>query len=195
MAGNAPSIGGRIEELWQDHRELVEYLRSANQLQLSVRAEESFSKTLVIAVASYFEVCLCQVIVGLYSSLSDGSELLVQFVINQGISRRFSQMFDWGGSSRPGRNANRFYSLFGPEFADYMKVKVRDDRRLEESIRAFLEIGNLRNQMVHENYANFQLGKNVEEIYKLYEEAGYFLNVFPVAVREFIDSASGAVTP
>ena len=50
-------------------------------------------------------------------------------------------------------------------------------------MKAFLEIGNLRNQLVHENYADFRLDKTVDEIYGLYRTALYFLRVFPDAIR------------
>ena len=45
-----------------------------------------------------------------------------------------------------------------------MKQRVQEDRDFDESVKAFLEIGNLRNQMVHEDYADFQLNKTVEEV-------------------------------
>ena len=181
---------GRIEELWSDHRELIKYLREDKQVQFLVRAEESFSKTLLIAAASYFEVQLCAAIVGLYGDPSDGTDVLAQFVVKQGINRRFSQMFDWGDSTRSARNANRFYGLFGSDFSNHMKKRVLGDRRLDEAVQAFLELGNLRNQMVHGNYADFQLGKNVEEVYSLYEKARYFVSDFPLAVQEFTETSS-----
>ena len=176
--------------MWSDHQELMEYLRADSQVQFLVRAEESFSKTLLIAIASYFEVRLCEAIVGLYGDVRDGGNVLVQFVVKQAVDRKFSQMFDWGSSNQPARNANRFYSLFGMDFSNHMKSRVRNDRDLEEAVQAFLEIGNLRNQMVHGNYADFQLGKNVEEVYSLYEKARYFVGEFPVAVQDFVTKAS-----
>ena len=90
-------------------------------------------------------------------------------------------MFQWNR-----RNANYFYSFFGEEFASQMEQKVRDNDGLDDAVRAFLEIGNLRNQMVHGDYADFQLGKTVDEIYDLYTSATRFVSEFQATIREFI---------
>ena len=177
----------RIEELWNDHNSLVGFLQSHNQLQLISRIEEAFSKTLVVAVASYFEVRLTQSIIELYREMTQGAEVLAQFVRKQAIGRRFAQLFNWGDEAQSSQNANSFYNLFGSSFSDHMKRKVQNDPSLDASIKAFLEIGNIRNQMVHGNYADFQLqNKNVEDVYQLYQSATKFLDEFPVAVREFV---------
>ena len=186
MVGVVPDINNRIDELWSDHRELVTYLQADNQLQLISRVEETFSKTLMIAAASYFEVQLTQAIVRLYIESTQGAEVLAQFVRKQAIGRRFAQLFQWGNETRSGRNANSFYSLFGADFGDYMKMKVQGDQNLDDSVKAFLEIGNLRNQMVHGNYADFQLNKTVDDVYGLYQVATKFVDEFPDAIREFV---------
>ena len=67
-----------------------------------------------------------------------------------------------------------------------MKQRVQEDRDFDESVKAFLEVGNLRNQMVHEDYADFQLNKTVEDVYSLYIRAARFVDEFPDAIRQFI---------
>ena len=186
MVGLAPDINNRIDELWNDHRALVTHLQADNQLQLLSRVEEAFSKTLMIAAASYFEVQLTQAIMTLYIESTQGAKVLAQFVRRQAIGRRFAQLFQWGSETKSERNANSFYTLFGADFGDYMKQKVREDQHLDDSVKAFLEIGNLRNQMVHGNYADFQLNKTVDEVYGLYKVATKFVDEFPDAIREFI---------
>ena len=176
----------RVEELLRDHRELVEYLESANSLLLRDRVESAFAKTLLIAAASYFEVRLTQMIIDLYLEMTQGVEELAEFVKRQAIGRRFAQLFQWGSDESPGRNANSFYILFGDGFSAHMKQRVQEDRNLDESVKAFLEIGNLRNQMVHEDYADFQLNKTVEDVYSLYTRAARFVDEFPDAIRQFI---------
>lgn len=74
------------------------------------------------------------------------------------------------------------------QFADhaYMVEKVRDDRALDESIKAFLELGKFRNNMVHENYANFPLNKTVAEVFELYQKANIFVEGFARNVLDYI---------
>ena len=147
------------------------------------RTEDAFTKTLIIASASYFEVRLTHAIVDLYRDVPQRSDILAQFVEKQAIGRRFAQLFDWEA-----RNANRFYRLFGDVFSRKMKEKIRVNQSLDDSIRASLEIGNIRNDLVHGNYADFQLSKTADEVYGLYQSATEFVNDFPVSVRRFIEA-------
>ena len=182
----------RVEELLRDHRELVGHLESANSLLLRDRAESAFAKTLLIAAASYLEVRLTQMIIDLYLEMTQGVEELAEFVKRQAIGRRFSQLFQWGSDESPGRNANSFYILFGEGFSAHMKKRVQVDRDFDESVKAFLEIGSLRNQMMHENYAYFQLNKTVDDVYSLYTRAARFVDEFPDAIRQFIGRQNSA---
>ena len=111
MVGLAPDINNRIDELWNDHRALVTHLQADNQLQLLSRVEEAFSKTLMIAAASYFEVQLTQAIMTLYIESTQGAKVLAQFVRRQAIGRRFAQLFQWGSETKSERNANSFSTL------------------------------------------------------------------------------------
>lgn len=171
----------RIEELRNDHNELVDHLLSSGQLRLKTVAEDTFGKTLLIAAASYFEVRLSKSIIDLYRDVAQGADVLAEFVRTKAIERRFSNLFQWDR-----KNANSFYGSFGKSFSNYMQNKVTECRKLDESVQAFLEIGNLRNQMAHENYAEFQLNKTAEEVYCLYNKATKFVDEFPIIIREFI---------
>ena len=64
-----------------------------------------------------------------------------------------------------------------------MAEKVRNDDGLRESIRAFIILENLRNNLVHGNYAAFQLDQSVDDVLDLYEKAVNFVEGFPEEVR------------
>ena len=176
-----PVTNNRIEELWKDHNDLAAYLQASNELHLLSTVQDSFRKTLLIAAASYFEVRFTETIVGLYQEADRGAGILSEFVRRKAIGRSFASLFNWDSG-----NANSFYNLFGPDFSGYMKERVRADDALAEAVKAFIEIGHLRNELVHKNYADFRLDKTVDEIYRLYHAAAYFLSYFPVAVGECI---------
>ena len=185
----------RIEELWSDYKTLIEYLQSENQARLQTRVDAIFPKTLLIAIASYCEVEMTATILQIYSENTQRAEPLIQFVGQQAIGRRFAQLFQWDDRGNPSRNANSFYNLFGPTFSSYMRNRVRGDRGLDEAVRAFLEIGSLRNQLVHENYADFTLSKTANEVYDLYHKAIRFLQEFPIAMRECIGDGTSGNSP
>ena len=175
----------RIDALWQDHVSLVEYLRARGEWTLSGRVEEEFAKTLTIAAASYFEVELTEAIAGLYANVLSESYELFEFVKRRAITRQYFQMFQWGSEGQPSTNANQFYGFFGSDFNRYMRERVREDAVLDNCVRAFLEIGNLRNYIVHSDYANVTLNRTAQEIYNLYLEAVPFIELVPRAVIEF----------
>ena len=124
---------------------------------------------------------MTEIIVDLYDEADQRTGVLSGFVRRKAIGRSFASLFSWDSP-----NANYFYKLFGPDFAASMRRKVQEDRELEEAVKAFLEIGHLRNELVHKNYADFQLEKTLEEIYERYEIATNFLTAFPTVVREYI---------
>lgn len=170
-----------IPAMVAEHRQLIEHLQSTGAISLQATVEPAFAKTLLVSAASYYEHRMTEVLVGLYESDSNGATVLAEFVRNQAIGRRYAQLFSWGDN-----NANGFFRSFGSGFRAYMVEKVRDDRALDESIKAFLELGKFRNDMVHENYANFPLNKTVAEVFELYQKANIFVAGFARNVLDYI---------
>ena len=85
---------------------------------------------------------------------------------------------------------NRFFGLFGTSFQQSMKKEVRENKDLEHSIGAFIEIGRDRNRLVHEDFASFSLEKTSQEIYDLYRSALKFVDWFPIEIRRFCRNES-----
>ncbi len=172
-----------IERMVYDHTRLVAYLESAGEVSLQITVESVFAKTLLLSAASYYESRLTAILTGLYEIGDQRSRVLAEFVKNQAIGRRYAQLFDWNAP-----NANRFLSAFGRDFRSYMQGIIGNDTELEESIKAFLELGNLRNQLVHENYAEFPLNKTAHEIFDLYRKADRFVEGFPEDIKRYANS-------
>ena len=57
-----------------------------------------------------------------------------------------------------------------------MNQKVNSSAPMQQSIRAFLELGNERNKLVHQNYVVFPMDKTLDEIYQLYNDALPFVD-------------------
>ncbi len=190
MVEDAPNTSDRIRELWEDHGELTGFLQQEGEVTLLTRAEDAFRKTLIIAAASYFEGQLAAAIGAIYRDQTQGSTALTAFIQKQAFGRRFAQLFEWDRKS-----ANSFYAHFGQDFKAYMRQQVRESEELDEAVKAFLEIGDLRNQMVNDNYADFQLNKTADEVYVLYQKASKFVHGLPTAIREFIDQGEPQLQP
>jgi hypothetical protein len=178
-----------VDRLYSEFQQLVEVLNKEVEPSLCSTAEDNFSKSLLLAAASYFEDRLSADLLSFVNEASDRNELVREFVRTQAISRKYFTLFDWESS-----NANRFFGSFGSSFSTFMKAEVKSDENLAGAIRAFIEIGLERNRLVHQNFGTFTLEKTAEEIFALYNTAVGFLDVIPNKLRQY-SIARDATTP
>ncbi len=169
-----------VERMNKDFVALVAYLDSAGEISLRSTVDDNFRKSLLLCVASYFEKLLTENVADFVEEMSQKNLCTVHFVRNKAINRQYHTWFDWNA-----KNANAFFGLFGDEFKKYMINRVRCERRLEESIQAFLELGSDRNRLVHQDFGSFTLEKTTSDIYSLYEKAAIFIEAVPEALRDF----------
>lgn len=80
-------------------------------------------------------------------------------------------MFDWEG-----KNVNKFLSLFGQDFKKNVSAEIAANAGLTKSSRDFLEIGYMRNCIVHQNYATYLIEKSASEIYSSFESGRRFVD-------------------
>ena len=171
-----------IERLCEEHDELIEHLLATGRITWKTRADDQFAKALLIAVASRFEARLTACVVETFESATGGSDALVSFVQNQAVERRYHTWFSWGDA----KNANRFFRLFGEEFKNVMEAKVKNDPDLDDAVKAFLELGRLRNELAHEDYATFSMQKTPDEVLERYRTAARFVDWFAGDLREHV---------
>lgn len=167
-----------IDELFNRNRALLAYLLEKDQISFRSDADNNFRKIFLLYIASYFEAELRDALVEFMNE--EANELISSFVKNKAIERQYHTYFDWEAN-----NANRFFKLFGSRFSDFMKAEVKKDAKLDTAIKAFLELGQTRNCLVHENSATFPLEKTTEELYELYKKALFFVEIFPQKLRDY----------
>ena len=176
-----------IVKLKDDHQQVMERLDQASLPSLEATVDDIFKKFLLLCGASYCEGRMTEILVNLYKDSCGDERALSTFVQKQALERQYFKLFDWES-----RNANKLFDLFGIDFKKHMQKKVNDDRDLDESIRAFLELGSLRNQAVHENLATFSLDKNADDVFELYQKTDHFLRVFSSEIRQFVRGSGAA---
>lgn len=169
-----------VDSLYRDFRNLIENLDQTTNPSLRVTADDTFRKALLLASASYFEHTITTDLVEYFNEFSSKNKIAVEFLKNKAISRQYHTFFSWDKN-----NANTFFGLFGEDFKNFMKEEVQKNETLDESIQAFLEIGNDRNRLIHGNYGNFPLEKTADEIFLQYKKAVVFIGIFPSKLREF----------
>ncbi|WP_051190516.1 HEPN domain-containing protein [Kaistella palustris] len=105
-----------------------------------------------------------------FDSKNSESICIKEFLVNEGLKRQYHTLIDWES-----KNANPFFALFGQEFKKFMNVKVSEDGNLKESIISFIELGNERNRLVHQNFGSYSIEKTLEEILNSYQKSLLFV--------------------
>lgn len=172
-----------IDKLYADHKAVLEFLEKHNEVSLKNIADDRFKKLLLLAAASYFEFLIQDLILQFVSRQTNANTVVISIVKAKAVDRQYHTYFDWSS-----RNANQFFALFGSEFSEAAKEKVANDSELEESVRAFLEIGKTRNALTHQNIGNYFLDKTAEEIHGLYTKAARFIVFLSSQLQDFPDT-------
>jgi len=160
-----------IDALFTEQKELIGFLLQQGQLSYSQNVEAFLSKTLLLSVASYFESRITNAISDYAARVSKSDEALISLVRTKAIERQYHTYFQWREGNR---SANSFFAMFGSALKDSAKQDLKD-KELSQATAAFLELGDLRNLLVHENFASYPLEKTADEIYRLYGESLRFV--------------------
>lgn len=185
MGETLPTGGATfIDALFSEQKELIGFLQQQGQLSYSQSVEVFLSKTLLLSCASYFESRITNAISDYTKRVSNADEALSSLVRTKAIERQYHTYFQWREGNR---SANPFFAMFGSALKDSAKQELKN-AELSQASAAFLELGDLRNLLVHENFASYPLEKTADEIYQLYGLALRFviyienkLNPMPVA--------------
>lgn len=168
-----------VDILNEEYKSIALYLSDNGQPSLSSDVNKYFKKVIVLSAASYFEHSILAVLIDFVTKETNNNHKAINFFKKKAISMQYHTFFTWGekdNPNKPGNNANTFFSLFGEEFKSEVQNDIRGDAGLESSIKAFLEIGHLRNILVHSNFAAYNLdNKTTDEIYELYVKGFAFL--------------------
>ena len=168
-----------IDSLYEEQKKLIAFLQQQGQPSYSQSVEAFLSKTLLLSCASYFESRITDSISDYAKSVSNSDEALVSLVRIKAIERQYHSYFEWREGKR---SATPFFAMFGSTIKDSAKKELKADD-LSEAVAAFLELGDLRNLLVHENFAAYLLEKTSDEIYGLYGRALRFVRYIEVKLN------------
>ncbi|MCK9402877.1 MAG: HEPN domain-containing protein [Chitinophagaceae bacterium] len=178
-----------VEQIKFEYDALVEYL-TTKQPSLLNDLNKNFRKVLLLSAGSYFENQITTILINFVREKSNNDSRIISFLEKQAISQKYHTLFSWGERDKPespGKNANTFFKLFGDNFKVQIDIDIKsqntdtpaqtaDKKNLNESIEAFIEIGHLRNILVHSNFAAYNYDqKTTEEIFSLFKKAEPFL--------------------
>jgi hypothetical protein len=159
-----------VDRIHEEFTALLRVLADQNEISLQTTADDTFRKVLVLSAASYFEHQLTAIVAAYVDEISASDSLVKALVQSKVIDRQYHTWFDWKE-----KNANQFFRMFGNEFKTHMTTILKESPALEDSIKAFLEMGHERNRLAHQNFAGFTMEKTAEEILKLYKNGLLFV--------------------
>jgi hypothetical protein len=159
-----------IDRAYQDNARLLVYLSERNELSLLRTADDSFRKSLVLSAASLFEHKISEALYDYCARKSDSDACILALVRTKALKRQYFSYFDWE-YKRPGP----FFGLLGEDIGERLKSESKVDP-LKAAVEAFLELGFLRNCLVHQNFAGYVFEKTNEEVYALYQQASVFVD-------------------
>lgn len=158
----------------KDYQEIKELLLRQSELSFQATIDAHFRKTFLISCASYHETYVQEILTHFLQSATTDSRVIA-FGQAKGIKRQYHTYFVWDDNGKTPNSINSFLGLFGAEFKDSVSKEIASDEDLKSGMRAFLEIGNLRNQMAHQNLLLFNLEKTFDELIELNKRALHFL--------------------
>lgn len=159
-----------VDKLFSEHGELIKYLEEKKEISMKVFVEENFKKNILLCIASLFEHRITNLLTNFVDRVGNKSIKLNSFVYKGAISRKYHTLFEW---ETP--NANKFFSFFGDEFKSEMKQRIKTNEALDKSVKAFLQLGQQRNLLVHQNFGEQFIEKTADELYEEYKIADNFI--------------------
>jgi hypothetical protein len=169
-----------VESLYEDFQELRSVV--ANDPSGLVALERTYPKVLVLASASYLEHRVKGVMSGLFQE--HAPKEFGEFMFTNAMVRGYHTLFNW---DQQAKGVNGFFAAFGEDCKLRLRERLRNDAGFTDAAGSFIEMGQTRNTLVHNNYAEFQLDKTVNEILLLHQRA----RLFPEMIGEI---ALGQVT-
>lgn len=159
------SDNGILQTLLPDNVELASFYSGYNSL---------FTKAFTVACGNAFERKLTA---ELPKILSSDNPLALNFLQKQALERKYHTLFEWEQ-----KNANKFFGLFGNDFKLYVQQIIKENGILIEQQKSFLELGNLRNLIVHKGIDTYSLTSDLETIKNKFDNslefAVFFCNAF-----------------
>ena len=144
-----------------------------------------YKKVLLLAAVSRFEQDMTDAISQLLQDELVNDHPLEVFVRNAAIDRKFYSWFTWTEDNEKG--VHRFFSLFGKKFGKYARDRLNSNDCLKRSAGCFIRLGNLRNKLVHRDFAVYSMEEtSAKDIYDRYHEAKEFVAWVPDVLRTYI---------
>jgi hypothetical protein len=168
-----------IDRLWEEYLATEDFFEKQKAASLLSTYTNTLRKVLILSCGSFFEYELTEMLKQYVKDKTNNDEQLINFLEKQAIRQKYHTLFDWGAQDKPNepsKSINKFLSLFGENFKESIKNDLKNNNDINASKDAFLELGHIRNILVHSNFSDYNHElKTPKEIYELYLKANKFI--------------------
>lgn len=114
-----------IRQFYDRHTEMIRYLEAARELSFVSSLNDTFRRSLLLAIASYFEHRITHMMLQVPVKLANGHPMISALIERQVVTRKYHQFFDWEKA-----NVNKFLSMFGDGFSKSTQKKLQTQMKL-----------------------------------------------------------------
>ena len=167
-----------ITKYKEAYDENYQFLMENKEISFAMSYQTESVKSAILSMASFFEKKIIEII---YDMLNSNCEITKHFIHKRALERQYHQLFNWSDPS----SANQFLSLFGNDFKKFASTKINQNEELKDGVRSFIQIGALRNKLVHDDYATHRISLSIDEAYSEFQKALNFVNTLKPTMIEF----------
>ena len=173
-----------IKQQYIDSQGIAKFLTEHDEITYAIFVKDIYRKIFILSAASFFEKSICMLLKSYVSDVTTSKDKrIVNLVENKVIGHQYYALFNWDDN-----NTNSFWGLFGTETKNKVKILIRSDENLKKAEKDFLEIGRIRNELVHRNFAeNNQINLTLEEINIKYISACKFIDFVSTVLNKSFD--------
>lgn len=158
-----------METIFDDYGLLIDELSGSPSGLAAVN--RAYGKHLLLAAASSLEDAVKKTVPEIF--LRRANSQLSSFVTKWVFERGYHTLFGWKD-----RTAQPFFASFGPACGTEFKSALKADEDLRREHDAFMVLGSLRNEVVHNDFATRSIDLTPEEIIQKYRDGLAFVGRF-----------------
>lgn len=162
-----------VESEYLKAKEVYSLLIEIKQISLAQQVADGYAKSFLLAAASKFESEIKKLVLDWIKNRTGNCPNVEAFIQISILDRGYAKLFSWNDG---GKGVNTFLKLFGDEFCACAKAQIKDDVNVESGACAFIEIGQQRNKLVHNDFSSFNVIFTIDESYKKYQNAIIFIS-------------------
>jgi hypothetical protein len=168
----------QLNDFFEERLEIARSLTEIGDLSLLNTFNTDLPRIFVVATASHFETVVTGHIRDFFAETSHAHPVVMGFVDKRALFRNYHTLFSWNENS-----VNSFFSIFGKDCGDHYKLLANNQEWLRDSAKAFLRLGQARNELVHGDFASHSPTFTAPEIQQSFSSAQRFVDTIPYVLR------------